>query len=291
MTGPHARRLRRHEAQQHGLRHHAARIARRLVDPVHAGRRRHRAFAGELHGRHAQHGPGQDLDAAGAVRRRLPARRADHRPGADRADDPRRPRDALLLDALAALAQRLAIVDHHERRLLPDVEQAGAVPGRLQDRTFIRNHIVTRDGRILLPFQHYIGPEDESAEAAAGPRRSPTRATACSSAATAARPGASTATSASPTNDRYFGWAENNIVELSDGRDRDDHPRRRPGRRALLRRVAGRRADLAGVRQRRPTSPIPARKATLYPLGGDAVAMLHNPEPQAPQPAGAVDQL
>ncbi len=28
-------------------------------------------------------------------------------------------------------------------------------PGRLHDRTFIRNHIVTRDGRILLPFQHY----------------------------------------------------------------------------------------------------------------------------------------
>ena len=28
-------------------------------------------------------------------------------------------------------------------------------PGRLHDRTFIRNHILTRDGRILLPFHHY----------------------------------------------------------------------------------------------------------------------------------------
>src|SRR5262249_54494782 len=33
-----------------------------------------------------------------------------------------------------------------------------AVPGRLADFTFIRNHIVARDGRILVPFQHYLGP-------------------------------------------------------------------------------------------------------------------------------------
>jgi hypothetical protein len=31
-----------------------------------------------------------------------------------------------------------------------------ALPGRLHDRTFVRNHIVARDGRILLPFQHYL---------------------------------------------------------------------------------------------------------------------------------------
>ncbi|MFW6114651.1 MAG: sialidase family protein [bacterium] len=29
-------------------------------------------------------------------------------------------------------------------------------PGWLHDRKFIRNHLVTRDGRILLPFQHYL---------------------------------------------------------------------------------------------------------------------------------------
>ena len=28
-------------------------------------------------------------------------------------------------------------------------------PGKLADRTFIRNHIVTRDGRIMMPFQHF----------------------------------------------------------------------------------------------------------------------------------------
>ena len=42
------------------------------------------------------------------------------------------------------------------------------VPGRLKERTFIRNHIVTRDGRILLPFQHYIGAGRSTGSAAAG---------------------------------------------------------------------------------------------------------------------------
>ena len=41
--------------------------------------------------------------------------------------------------------------------------QPREVPGRLKERTFIRNHIITRDGRIILPFQHYIGPEAEHA--------------------------------------------------------------------------------------------------------------------------------
>ena len=32
------------------------------------------------------------------------------------------------------------------------------MPGRLAHFTFMRDHIVTRDGRILVPFQHYLGP-------------------------------------------------------------------------------------------------------------------------------------
>ena len=36
--------------------------------------------------------------------------------------------------------------------------KAQPMPGRLANFTFIRNHIVTRDGRIMVPFQHYVGP-------------------------------------------------------------------------------------------------------------------------------------
>ena len=38
------------------------------------------------------------------------------------------------------------------------------VPGRFKERTFIRNHIVARDGRIIVPFQHYVGPDAEQSK-------------------------------------------------------------------------------------------------------------------------------
>ena len=79
------------------------------------------------------------------------------------------------------------------------------VPGRLAKFTFIRNHIVTRDGRILLPFQHYVGPP--AGTPPPPPEEKPWHKTlfhyvsnprtACSAAVMAARPGPSTATSAS----------------------------------------------------------------------------------------------
>jgi photosystem II stability/assembly factor-like uncharacterized protein len=39
-----------------------------------------------------------------------------------------------------------------------------SMPGRLAKFTFIRGHIVTRDGRILIPFQHYLGPPEGTPE-------------------------------------------------------------------------------------------------------------------------------
>ncbi len=121
--------LRRRDAEQDGLRHHAARTARRLVDSLHPRRRRHRAFAAELHRRHAQHRQGQDVDAAGALRCRLPARRQDDRPGSDGTDDPRPAQHALLLHALEALGERLALVVSDQRRFLQDLEQAAGSAG------------------------------------------------------------------------------------------------------------------------------------------------------------------
>ena len=160
--------------------------------------------------------------------------------------------------------------------------QPQPVPGRLRYRTFVRNHTITRDGRILLPFQHYVGPEDESSKppldrALTNPRNG----------VLMSSDGGKTWTEHGnirlTENDRYFGWAENNVVELADGRI------------AMIIRADG----LGGVlyyaesRDGGRTWPAfaqkteirnPGSKATLYPLGRDAVAMLHNPNPKHRSP-------
>lgn len=149
------------------------------------------------------------------------------------------------------------------------------VPGRLKERTFIRNHIVTRDGQILLPFQHYVGPVDQQDRAPldrdfTNPRNG----------VLISGDGGATWTEHGnirlTQNDRYFGWAENNLVELKGGRI------------AMIIRADG----LGGVLYSAESGdggrtwpefagvtviPNPGSKATLYPLGGEAVAMLHNP--------------
>jgi len=149
--------------------------------------------------------------------------------------------------------------------------QPHPAPGRLHDRTFIRNHIVTRDGRILLPFQHYLD----------APRHNP-----CNGVIISADGGKTWTEHGNirlTDNHQYFGWAENNIVELSDGRI------------AMIIR-----ADrLGGVLYyaespdggrtwpefaRKTDIPNPGSKATLYSLGGDIVALLHNPNPSHRSP-------
>jgi len=156
------------------------------------------------------------------------------------------------------------------------------MPGRLALRTFIRNHIVTRDGRILLPFQHYIGPESEAGKpplerALTNPRNG----------VLMSADGGKTWTEHGnirlTTDDRYFGWAENNLVELADGRI------------AMI--IRG--DKLGGVLYYAESTdggrtwpefaaksdiPNPGSKATLYSLGGDNVAILHNPNPSHRSP-------
>jgi hypothetical protein len=162
--------------------------------------------------------------------------------------------------------------------------QPEPAPGRLARFTFLRNHIVTRDGRILVPVQHYLGPpagtpppppEDKPWHGAlrhyvSNPRNG----------VLISSDGGKTWTEHGnirlTPNDRYHGWAENNIVELSDGRI------------AMIIRADG----LGGVLfyaesadggrtwpeyARITRVPNPGSKATLYSLGGDTVAMLHNP--------------
>ena len=99
---------------------------------------------------------------------------------------------------------------------------AEPVPGRLANFTFLRNHIVTRDGHILVPFQHYLGlpegtpappPEEKPWHGAlrhyvSNPRNG----------VLMSNDGGRTWTEHGDIrltpNDRYHGWAENNLVEL-----------------------------------------------------------------------------
>lgn len=157
-----------------------------------------------------------------------------------------------------------------------------ALPGRLAERTFIRPAIVARDGRILMPYQHYVGPDSEKEKPPldrgfANPRNG----------VLISADGGTTWTEHGDVrltpDDRYFGWAEPTICERADG--------------SILMLI---RADgLGGVLYKAVSAdggrswptfasvtdiPNPGSKASLFSLGGDAVALLHNPDPQQRMP-------
>jgi hypothetical protein len=160
--------------------------------------------------------------------------------------------------------------------------QAEPLPGRLANRTFIRTRLVTRDGGILLPFQHYLGPEAESGKpplerALTNPRNGVLMSS------DGGRTWSEHGNIRLTEDDRYFGWAEPAIAELSDGRiamiiradklggvlyyaESKDGGRTWPG--------LARKSDI----------PNPGSKATLYPLGPGTVAIVHNPDPKVRRP-------
>lgn len=149
------------------------------------------------------------------------------------------------------------------------------VPGRLKNRTFIRKHIVTKDGRIIIPFQHYIGPDDEQ-------NKEP-----LDRAFTNPRNGVLISSDAGNTwsehgnirltpNDRYFGWAENDLFEHPDGRI--TMVIRGDGLGGMLWKAESKDGGKTWPEFASVTSiPNPGSKTTLYNLGGDTVAILHNP--------------
>src|SRR6202000_562180 len=78
------------------------------------------------------------------------------------------------------------------------------------------------------------------------------------------------------TNDRYFGWAENNLAELADGRIAMIIRADQLGGRLYM--AISKDGGRTWPEYASPTDiPNPGSKATLYPLGGNTVAMLHNP--------------
>lgn len=166
-----------------------------------------------------------------------------------------------------------------------------AVPGRLGNFSFMRNHIVTKDGRILVPFQHYNGPGPDVPPPA--PEEKPWHKTL---AHYVSNPRNGVLMSADggktwqecgdirlTTDDRYHGWAENNIAELADGRIAMIIRGDRLG--GVLYYAESKDGGKTWPEYAVKTDiPNPGSKATLYPLGGDTVAMLHNPNPKARSP-------
>jgi hypothetical protein len=161
------------------------------------------------------------------------------------------------------------------------------LPGRLANFTFIRNHLVTRDGRIMLPFQHYEGPgpgvpappEEEKPwhhslrHYVSNPRNG------VLISSDGGRTWSEHGNIRLTDNDRYHGWAENNIVELADGRM--EMIIRGDGLGGVLWSAESRDGGLTWPEfATKTTIPNPGSKATLYPLGGNAVALLHNPDPK-----------
>ena len=156
------------------------------------------------------------------------------------------------------------------------------VPGRLKERTFIRKHIITHDGRMMIPFQHYVGPDDEQDKAP------------LDRAFTNPRNGVLISSDNGNTwtehgnirltpNDRYFGWAENDLFEHPDGRITMVIRGDKLG--GMLWKAESRDGgktwpEFASITQ----IPNPGSKTTLYNLGGDTVVLLHNPNPQRRYP-------
>lgn len=165
------------------------------------------------------------------------------------------------------------------------------VPGRLADFTFMRNHIVTRDGRILIPFQHYLGPP--AGTPPPPPEEKPWHKTLFHYVSNP-RNGVLMSSDGGQTwtehgnirltdDDRYHGWAENNIAELADGRIAMIIRADRLG--GVLYYAESKDGGRTWPEFARKTDiPNPGSKATLYPLGGDTVAILHNPNPKHRSP-------
>lgn len=159
-----------------------------------------------------------------------------------------------------------------------------AMSGRLSNFTFIRGHIVTQDGRILIPFQHYLGPPAGTPPPAVEEKpwhkalfhyvSNPRNGVLISS------DGGKTYTEHGDIrltpDERYHGWAETSLVELSDGRILMFLRGDRLG--GMLYKAESKDGGKTWPEYASTTSiPNPGSKAMLYSLGGDHVALLHNP--------------
>jgi len=140
----------------------------------------------------------------------------------------------------------------------------------LPRRAFIRNRFITSRGEWLLPFQTY----DTMPDALPSPLRDGSHSRCLNGALISANQGQSWEKSnlVGPTH----GWAENNVVELSDGTlamlIRAD------GQGCLLR-SDSRDRGRTWSHPERTDIPNPGSKFRLWKLSGGRIALVHNPNP------------
>ncbi|MDZ4801914.1 MAG: sialidase family protein [Bryobacteraceae bacterium] len=149
--------------------------------------------------------------------------------------------------------------------------KASPIPGELHRSTAVRNHLITAKGAIMLPFQHYLAERRN-----VNPRN-----------------GVLTSSDGGKSfqqhgwirvsdDDQYVGWTEPGLFEHSNGAI--TMLLRRDGSGVLYR------ADSPDGGKTWPTMalptaiPNPGSKFTVYPLGGERVALLHNPHPKTRNP-------
>jgi predicted neuraminidase len=101
-------------------------------------------------------------------------------------------------------------------RLEPSIKPSPVV-GRLEHRTFIRNHIITRDGNIMVPFQHYEGGKNDNAAGQSQNAFTDPRIGVLISSTGGETWTAHGDIRLAPVK-RRFGWEESNLIELADGR-------------------------------------------------------------------------
>lgn len=150
-------------------------------------------------------------------------------------------------------------------RALPSGDTPAPLPGRLGQRTFVRNAITARDGRLMMPFQHYLASDTALMEPRCGVIVS----------ADGGKTWAEHGNIRVGPVHRRFDWEESNVVELDGGRI------------VMLIRASGLmamtyRAESTDGGKTWPAAATLLRAsalgtASLYSLGGNAVAMIHNP--------------
>lgn len=157
-------------------------------------------------------------------------------------------------------------------------------PGKTHHHTFTWSHILTRDGRLMLPFQHYLLTETIPHELADGRKikypRNPRNGVMIS--ADDGKTWTLHGDIRTSADDGNHSWAENNIVELADGSIAMIIRNDRTG--ALYSAVSKDGGRTWPAMATRTSIPNPGSKVTIYSLGGNAVAMLHNPNSAALSP-------
>jgi predicted neuraminidase len=153
------------------------------------------------------------------------------------------------------------------------------LPGFLAERSFIRPHIVSRDGRLIVPWQYYWGMDEQPADLHDGRLFSTPR---------DPRNGVTISADGGRTwsihghirlNDdpSCHAWAEPAIAELSDGRIAMLIRNRRTG---VLYRADSPDGGRTWPQFAQPTDiPNPGAKVTLYQNAAGAIALVHNPNP------------